>query len=85
MNNDKQIAFQTALKNFLAKENMRLDCRAWIIYAIKKGLSVEVAKDQWLMYWSGVRDGRLREATGWLIDKYGWRKLDEVFEILGKI
>jgi hypothetical protein len=83
MNNDN--TFAAALKNFLLKENMRLECRAWIIYAMKQGLSVEVAKEQWIMYWSGVRDGRLRDATRYLINKYGFRKLNEIFELLGKI
>lgn len=32
------------------------------------------ARNQWNLYWDGVRDHRLADAAIWLIDKFGYPK-----------
>lgn len=45
----------------------------WINFTKKiHGWHKDYAVSQWNLYWSGVRDGRLHDATIWLIDRYGY-------------
>lgn len=41
--------------------------------------NLQFAIDQWMLFWSGVRDVRLHDNCIWLIDKYGYTAIHRAF------
>ena len=61
------------VKNYILWLNhVRKDCKA-MNYAVSDTVIQNFAKNQWDLYWAGVRDSRLADVSIYLIDTYGYK------------